>query len=127
MKTNASLKLHRSGFSLLEMIVVMGIIGVIVLGAIATTSSIIGQSKATAGISNARHLADVANLAIAAGSEPLLAAASKEDVVDLLRSGVYGDGQFAATHFQVALGQDEAVAALSRLSFANGVLSFGDN
>ena len=126
MKTNA--QAHRqSGFSLLEMVAIVTIIGALLLGAIPTISAITSQSKDTKGISNARHLADIANLAISAGSEPLLTASSKEDVVNLLRTGVYGDGQFSATRFQVALGHDEAAAAMARLNFSNGVLTFGNN
>ncbi len=127
MKTNAPLNRHHLGFSLIEVLVVVVLIAVLLLGAIPTISSVIDQSKEAQVLSNARHLAEVANLAISAGSEPLLAAANKEDVVRLLRTGVYGDGQFASNHFQVALAPDEATAAMSRLSFANGVMSLGIN
>jgi len=117
---------RRKGFSLVEILVTVTMIGVLVLGVVPMISSVFGQTEDATARSNARHLAQTAFLAVSAGSEPLLSAASKEDAVTLLRSGVYGGGEFATTRFQVALDSEAASAAMGRLTFANGLLTYGE-
>lgn len=127
-RTKTPLHLNRrpAGFSLAEILITVAVIGVMVLGVVPVISSVFGQSRDAEARSNARHLANTANLALSAGSESLLSAASKEDVVTLLRTGVYGDGDFASTRFQVSLDSEAADAALGRLTFSNGLLRYGE-
>lgn len=122
MKTQ--IHLRRSGFSFLEMLIVLTIIGTMVSIVAPVISSITGQSREATVRANARHPADTAMMAITAGNSDLLAAASKDDAINLLRGGVFGDGDFAANHFQVALRPDDAKEAKALLNFANGILTY---
>jgi prepilin-type N-terminal cleavage/methylation domain-containing protein len=91
--------LSKRGFSLVEMLVVIAVIGIIAAIAVPTIGSITRKANEAKARRNAQNLAAVGASAQAVGYEYI--STTKEGAADELVAGVYGTGQFAATIFRV--------------------------
>ena len=116
---------HSKGFSLVEMIVVIAILGIISALAVPVLASVTGQAGEASHQRNAHSLASMANNAVAAGNVEIPAATSVDEVVDLLIAGARGTGIFEGTLFEVHnLSAADRVAAVALLSWDGGVLQY---
>ena len=89
----------KAGFSLVEMLVVIAVIGIIAAIAVPTIGSITAQANLNKAKRNAQNLASVYASALAAGAS--ITGATDTAITTQLISGVYGADSFATTRFQV--------------------------
>jgi len=89
----------KAGFSLVEMLVVIAVIGIIAAIAVPTIGSITAQANKNKAKRNAQNLASVYSAALAAGAT--ISGATDTAICDLLIVGVTGADAFAGTYFQV--------------------------
>ena len=112
----------KAGFSLVEMLVVIAVIGIIAAIAVPTIGSITAQANTNKAKRNAQNLASVFSSAIAAGAT--ITGTDAAGVVGQLIAGVNGADSFATTNFQVpnmSQGADsEAEKAIVYLTFVAG-------
>ncbi|MEM9479656.1 MAG: prepilin-type N-terminal cleavage/methylation domain-containing protein [Verrucomicrobiota bacterium] len=97
MKTSLNKK---SGFSLVEMLVVIAVIGIIAAIAVPMIGNITGKAEENATRRNAQNIASVYSAAVAAGYSGASDLATAVDSVTT-GNGVQGTGSFAGTYFFV--------------------------
>jgi prepilin-type N-terminal cleavage/methylation domain-containing protein len=118
MKTNL-VKNVKAGFSLVEMLVVIAVIGIIAAIAVPTIGNITSQANSSKAKRNAQSLASVCASAVAAGAT--FESTSVADIVDdLVDSGVFGsaDSGFDTTLFKVPnVSEIEKTNAAQHLSY----------
>lgn len=115
---------RRPGFSLVEVLITIAVIGVIVGIGVPMIGRIRQGAAEATQRANAHNLAATAASAVSAGSLALLASTSKEHAIRLLRDGVYGEGELENTRFQVTMRDTDATEASAMLRFACGLLVF---
>ena len=98
MKTTLN-KNVKAGFSLVEMLVVIAVIGIIAAIAVPTIGSITAQANKNKAKRNAQNLASVYSSALAAGAT--VTGATDTAICDKLIAGVKGADAFDNTWFQV--------------------------
>ena len=91
----------KAGFSLVEMLVVIAVIGIIAAIAVPTIGSITAQANENKAKRNAQNLASVYSSAIAAGSTAFTGDTDAGVIVGKVVTGVNGADSFATTNFQV--------------------------
>ena len=114
-------KAFRAGFSLVEMLVVIAVIGIIAAIAVPVLSNISGQSKTNAAKRNAQQICATYQAAVSSGA--LFSGSTKTELIDELMAGVtsaYLEGAL----FRVPLSEAARDAALAYVSFADGILTF---
>ena len=89
----------KAGFSLVEMLVVIAVIGIIAAIAVPTIGSITAEANRNKAKRNAQNLASVYSSALAAGAT--ITGATDVDIADALITGVNGADSFVNTYFQV--------------------------
>ena len=118
MKTNI-VKNVKAGFSLVEMLVVIAVIGIIAAIAVPTIGNITDQANNSKAKRNAQNLASVCASAVAAGAD--LRVNNKFAVIsELVDSGLKGSKSsgFDSTVFKVPnLSSEEKLAASEHLEF----------
>ncbi len=118
-KVNTS---RKSGFSLVEMLVVIAIIGIIAAIAIPNIGNLNESARDAAAKRNAQSVASVLNAAVAAGAD-LGILTDGQSIVDLAEAGVQpADGAFKGKNFTSGAIDDdeEAKAAASAATFPTG-------
>ena len=125
-KINTSLK---AGFSLVEMLVVIAIIGIITAIAIPNISNLNESAREAAAKRNAQTVASIMNAAIAAGaSHTFSGSTSAADVIDAAEAGISPtDGVFKGKAFTSGpIDDDEEAKTASYLSWdnANGQVKY---
>ena len=98
MKTTLNKK--AAGFSLVEMLVVIAVIGIIAAIAVPMIGNITGKAETNTHRRNAQNIASVYSAAVAAGFS---GSADEDAAVTAVTSapGIQGDGEFAGTYFYV--------------------------
>jgi prepilin-type N-terminal cleavage/methylation domain-containing protein len=115
--------LAAGGFSLVEMLVVIAVIGIIVATAVPTIGSVTKQANDAKVRRNAQNLAAVGAAAQAVGFEYV--STTKNEAVAELITGVTGTGQFANNVFRVPnLSGDDLKNARHLLRFEHGTLQY---
>ena len=121
MKTNI-VKNVKAGFSLVEMLVVIAVIGIIAAIAVPTIGNITAQANASKAKRNAQNLASVCASAVAAGAT--FTSTTLGDIVDqIVDTGVYGSAAsgFDSTLFKVPNMSDaERTSAEAHLEYDGG-------
>ena len=113
-----------TGLALPELLLVMGIIGLMAAISVPILGKVSSVSNTTAAKRNAQALAYLAVKASLAGNTTISSAGSKEDAIALLADGVYGDGDFSGTLFQVGLDASEQAEAAAFVEFQGGIVTY---
>ena len=124
MKVQATklVKKAKAGFSLVELLVVIAVIGIMAAIAIPMISNINANAQTAKNKRNAQNIASVYGSATAAGAT--IDQNDKAAAVNTLQAGVAGAGQFASTTFRVNIAEGaEETAATALLSLSNGVMT----
>jgi prepilin-type N-terminal cleavage/methylation domain-containing protein len=100
-----------SGFSLVELLVCIGVLGVLAAISIVVLNPVRENARVNKDKRNAQAIAAVAGSAQAAGA--VLNTASVNEVIAQLRSGVSGSGLFSSSEFKVAPFTPEEISAIS--------------
>jgi prepilin-type N-terminal cleavage/methylation domain-containing protein len=112
------------GFSLVEMLVVIAIIGILAAITIPSLLSDVSGAKAAASKRNAQTIATCAQMALAAGDTTVKNSPDMESAIGKLMNGVRGQGVLKDSVFNLSrLGVEEINAAKPYLQFNAGVLS----
>lgn len=114
----------QGGFSLVELILTITIIGVIAGIAVPIIQNVFQRGVEASARRNAQAIAGVASSAVAAGSTAINDASDKAAAVALLTTGVKGEGQFAENIFVIHLEEEERAKSLKYLEFKDGELAF---
>ena len=114
-------KVKAAGFSLVELLVVIAVIGIMAAIAIPMISNINANAQAAKNQRNAQNIASVYGAATAAGAA--LSSDTVGTAVDSLQAGVSGAGQFSTTTFRVDISEDEQAAAQALLTLSGGVMT----
>ena len=119
MKTNI-VKNVKAGFSLVEMLVVIAVIGIIAAIAVPTIGNITDQANNSKAKRNAQNLASVCASAVAAGADLGSSSSVNAIVNQIVSPGLTGskDSGFDSTVFKVPnLTNEEKMAASQHLSY----------
>ncbi len=117
-------KNKKAGFSLVEMLVVIAVIGIMAAIAVPVIGNMTAQAKTNKAKRNAQNAASVWAAAAAAGAT--LTALDEDAALDLLNTGVTGDPDagFGTTRFEVPMSDTEHQLCKTYLTLANGLLQY---
>ncbi len=118
-------KVIKAGFSLVEMLVVIAVIGIMAAIAVPTIGNMTATAKTNKAKRNAQSAASVWASAAAAGAD-LSTGTTVTLALGLLNTGVTGDtaAGFGSTNFKVAMSTTEQDLADDYLTIANGLLVY---
>ena len=117
-----------TGFSLVELLVVISVIAVIAAIAISSVKGIIENGAKSTARRNAQSIAQVAAAAQAAGNSTIEAAANLSDAIDIVYDGAQGQGEFTDMEFGISqLGIEDLAQAKGYLEFSNGRILYNPN
>lgn len=102
MKNLVTPRRRRSGFSLVELLVVIAVIGVIAAMAVLNISNVNGNSRVTAAKAQAQRIASTFNAGASAGAPSFATANSVATAMNAVGTGSNGGGVMASSFFQVA-------------------------
>jgi prepilin-type N-terminal cleavage/methylation domain-containing protein len=114
MKTLQHPKTQR-GFSLVELLMALGVISMLAAVALFNLTNIMGAGKEAATQRNAQQFCDTYAAARAAGAEFKCAGAS--GILDELIAGKRGQGQFSTSEFRLPLAHDDRRAVLKMCTY----------
>ncbi|MGI9240242.1 MAG: type IV pilin protein, partial [Verrucomicrobiales bacterium] len=114
---------NQRGFSLVEMLVVIMVIGILAAIAIPLITNVLARSNEATIQRNAQSVAALASQAMHAGNTSLNDAATKEEALTLLVDGVTGADSFENVLFRLPLSPNEQTRVLPFLVHdGNGLL-----
>ena len=117
---------HTSGFSLVELLVVIAVIGIIAALSIATISGLINNTGEIQAKRNAQTIAQVASAAQAAGNSTIEAAADLDEAVTIVYNNTAtGAGSFTDMDFSLSkISLQDIDNAKQFLTFASGRIQY---
>lgn len=122
MKSTTLFISKQHGFSMIEMLVVISIIGIIVAMALPSMTGIASQAEFARDQRNAQTIASVAASAVASGY-PATNFNSEEQAINLLTQGIEVTNNGQVMRFEVtSLSTNEQASARHFLSLTNGML-----
>jgi prepilin-type N-terminal cleavage/methylation domain-containing protein len=98
-------KMTKKGFSLVELLVVIAVIGIMAAIAIPIISNINQNATIAKNKRNAQNIANVYGAAVAAGAT--IDTSTVTSIINALQTGASGTGQFSSTTFKVNISDDE--------------------
>jgi prepilin-type N-terminal cleavage/methylation domain-containing protein len=113
-----------AGYTLVELLVTISVIGVMSAIAIASISNVTGKTKTATAKSNASLLVSTAGQALMAGSPAMIAATSEEGAVDLVLAGITGGEGFEQIKFKINLTEKEVARASKYMEFEDNRLVY---
>lgn len=120
-----STKRGSKGFSLVELLVVVAVIGIIATLAIGKVSRMIENGGKVVAKRNAQTIAQVASAAQAAGNETIEVAADLDAAIQVLADSTNGMGGFSDIDFGMSeLGTEEITKAKIHLTFVDGAIQY---
>jgi prepilin-type N-terminal cleavage/methylation domain-containing protein len=125
MRAHSDVSRHRQGFSLLEMLTTVAIVGVLASIALAAMTSINQNTKDARDRRHAQQIAAICNAAQAAGVDFMTSNELKTVVQNVVTGGSPKDGPFVGKFFAVpSVTADEQAAAQKYLELKDGMLSY---
>lgn len=91
-----------TGFSLVELLVVIAVIGIIAAMAVLNVSNVNGNSRVTAAKAQAQRIASTFNAGASAGAASFISCANLSEAMNAVGAGSNGGGINASSFFQVA-------------------------
>jgi len=123
MKTALNIKSNvKAGFSLVEMLVVIAVIGIMAAIAIPTIGNMTASAKANKDKRNAQNVASVWSAAVAAGYT--VTETTEQAAVDKLQGGITAAENDLGSVFKCDLTDAEEAGAIAKLTLADGLLTY---
>ncbi len=112
------------GFSLVELLAMILIIGTITAISVVALSGIDDEAQTNSARRNAQIIASTAESALISGAIEISVAANAQEVVDALGTGVEGTGVFEGVLYKINLNEEQRDEAMGYLEFSDGSLVF---
>ena len=116
---------NSGGFSLVELMVVIAVIGIIASIAISSVKNLLSNSEEVTAKRNAQTIAQVASAAQAAGDDSIGSASDLDAAVQIVVDGVAGSSVFEDIDFTFSdISTADVTAAKTHLTFAGGTILY---
>lgn len=115
---------RKTGFGLVELIIVVAILGIIVALAVPMVSLVRGSAGMQKSKRNAQQLVSLAATATAAGDQSIASAGNVHTAILRIVNGIVIDNIYEGMSFKMPLSETEITAASEFLTYNDGMLVF---